>query len=262
MHFAGKRGEPNRARAVAKHGVGLASDQAITELERIMRKLSVGLVAVCMSISGQAFADIGEQGQLAVGAERMMGYTYGTQSSEPDGGTTTDKTSTFSLLGFMYNNYSFPRFAIDYFVTDGLSLGGSLVYANIGNTTEFEPDDGPSDESGSSTSIFVLAPRVGYVYMFTDGIGIWPRGGITYASQSFDDDDSDAESSQSNVALTIEAPFLFAPTDNIAFTAGPTIDYGLSYSGESTNSDGDTTKDEDTNPAHEFGLQAGLTVFF
>lgn len=231
-----------------------------------MRKLFIGLVAVGVLTSGQAFANPGEKGQLAVGAERMMGYSRSSQSSEDDSGESTRTYSNFSFLGRPFAGlgtpYGTPRIGVDYFPIDGLSVGGSLVYMRLGSSYEQEPSMGPSTESSSSTNIWLFAPRVGYALMFNDSVGIWPRGGVTYLNMSSHDDDDDSESSGSMLALSVEAPFLFAPRDNIAITAGPTIDYGLSTSSEYTDSEGNTTEDDTENPAHEFGIQAGLTVFF
>ena len=231
-----------------------------------MKALTVGLATVVILATGEAFADIGEQGQLAVGAERLTGFTHSSESSESDAGKTSTTYNTFSLLGMplagFVTSYSIPRIGVDYFATDGLSVGGSLMFMRVGFSTEYEPAMGPSMESGSSTNVWLFSPRVGYAYMFTDSIGIWPRGGLTYLRTSSSDDDDDSGSTTSAWALSIEAPFLFAAAENIAFTAGPTIDLGLSYSGENTDADGNTVEDEDTNPPHEFGLQAGITVFF
>ena len=232
-----------------------------------MNKLNVGLTMLgVMMISGQALADIGEQGQLAVGAERLTGFSHSWQSTEDDTATRTTSFNNFSLLGMPLGGlgtaYSFPRVGVDYFPIDGLSIGGSLTYTHLGSSYKVDPDMGPTVESSGSLNVFLIAPRVGYAFMFTDSIGLWPRGGITYIRSSSSSDDNDSASVASQFAFSVEAPFLFAPARNVAFTVGPTIDLGLSYSGEDTDADGNTTKDDATNPAHEVGLQAGLTVFF
>ncbi len=231
-----------------------------------MTKLSVGLVAVLVLTAGEAFADIGEQGQLAVGAERLTGYIHSSESTDEDGLKTSTTYDDFSLLGMplagLVTEYSYPRIGVDYFATDGFSVGGTLTYTHVGTNDELDPDVGPTVKASSSSNVFLIQPRVGYAYMFNESVGIWPRGGITYGRAWSSSDDDDSGSKSSVWALSLEVPFIFALADNVAVLAGPTLDYGFSYSGETTNPNGDTTEDNATNPPHEVGLQAGLTVFF
>ena len=68
------------------------------------------------------------------------------------------------------------------------------------------------------------------------------------------------DSSSNATYLSAEVALLLAPTQSVAITVGPTLDDGLSASGDQTQ-DGVTTKDDDE-PSKEFGAQAGLSVFF
>ena len=61
------------------------------------------------------------------------------------------------------------------------------------------------------------------------------------------------------VALTVEAPFAFTFFPHVVFTAGPTLDIGLSGS-ISEDLGGGQSASEDYS-ATEFGLQAGLLVY-
>lgn len=231
-----------------------------------MKHLGLGLLAASVLVSSQAFADPGDKGQLAVGAERLMGFTHSRHSSENDAGKQTTTYNNLTLLANpmsgLLTTYSIPRIAFDYFPTDGLSLGGAISYTRVGIDSKFEPAAGNTSEGGGTFSVFIVAPRIGYAHMFDDSIGIWPRAGITYVSTSTEDDDDDSGSEGSVMALSVEAPLLFAPAENVAITLGPTIDYGLSTSSESTDAEGNTTEDDDDNPSHEFGIQAGIVVFF
>jgi len=229
-----------------------------------MKHLGIGLLVASALVSSQALAEPGEKGQLAIGAERLMGFTHTSQTEEDEFGKETTSINNLTLLGSpmagFTTAYSFPRIAFDYFPTDGFSLGGSISYSRVGFNYETEPTTGEGSDDSSTLSTFTVSPRVGYAHMFSDSVGIWPRGGITYVTTSTEYDDSN--SNQSVLALSVEAPFLFTPVDNVAITLGPTIDYGLSTSGESTDSEGETTEDDDDSPPHEFGAQAGITVFF
>ncbi|HEY6727046.1 MAG TPA: hypothetical protein VI197_23595 [Polyangiaceae bacterium] len=229
-----------------------------------MKHLGLGFLAASVLVSGPALADPGEAGQLALGAERLMGFSHSRHSSESEFG---EQSSTYNNLTLLANPmagfvtaYSVPRVALDYFPTQGVSIGGAISYTRVGISSKLEPNMGESTESSGTLSMFIFSPRVGYAAMFSESVGIWPRAGITYLKSSTSDDDDESKSEGSAVALSIEAPLLFMPVDNVAITLGPTIDYGLSASGEDTDSEGNTTEDDD-NPAHEFGVQGGIVVF-
>lgn len=232
-----------------------------------MKNLEFGLLAATVLFSSQAFADPGEKGQLALGAERLTGFTHSRHSSDSDFGKQTTTYNNLTLLanpmsGFL-TAYSIPRVAFDYFPTDGFSLGGAISYTRVGINSELESTTGETTDGGSTLSLFVLSPRLGYAHMFSDSVGIWPRAGITYIKTGTSDNEDESESTGSALALSVEAPLLFTPLDNVAITLGPTIDYGLSESDESTDSEGNTVDDDDDDdPTHEFGVQAGITVFF
>lgn len=232
-----------------------------------MKFVGIAVVLVVALSSGQALADPGEAGQLAVAAERLTGFTYTTSSSEDDYGKRTTTVSNFHLLsnplsGFA-TAYSVPRVGVDYFVAPGVSLGGSLSYARIGVGYKEEPTGGPSTDYDSTLNLWSVSPRVGYAHMFSSGVGIWPRAGVTYIRTSTSYNEDDSESSGSALALTVEAPLLLAPAPNVAITLGPTIDFGLSTSSEEKDENGMVIDSNGTdNPPHEFGVQAGLTVFF
>jgi hypothetical protein len=110
--------------------------------------------------------------------------------------------------------------------------------------------DGTTFKSDDS---FLFAPRVGYMFAFTSIVGIWPRGGFTYRTLSAGD------TSQHDLALTLEAPFVFTVIPHVAFWAGPTLDVGLSGS-QSAPLPGGATRSVDLN-ATEIGIQTGLVGY-
>lgn len=223
------------------------------------------LLLVPVSAQAQEF---GTAGRFAISAERMFGVVHSTQSEDDEVAgvevTRRQSNTTISLLnnplGGLVSAYSAPRLAADYFVTDGLSIGAALGFAHSSSSTETEGEDTTVETDGPSTNTVLLAPRVGYAFMFDDAIGIWPRLGITYVNASSETDD--VESSASRLALTIEAPFVFAPLPHVAFTAGPTLDLGLSGSTEFDPSEpGEETEETDVK-ATDIGLQLGMLVYF
>jgi hypothetical protein len=159
--------------------------------------------------------------------------------------------------------HSVPRLGIDYFVIDGLSIGGTLIFLTQSTEGEFEPAGGPTvTVDGPSTTAFLFAPRVGYGVMFNDVVGLWPRGGITYYNVNIDDNDpppGDTETSDSGFAFTIEVPLVLSPAEHVALTVGPTIDIPLSGTRETTTAG---VSSEVDHTLFEFGIRAGLLAWF
>jgi hypothetical protein len=183
---------------------------------RIPIAIALGAALSLASASGWA-QEFGRQGTLAIAAERVFGLPYYEQVEVdygPPPGEVQDEWTTIGLAwGEQHTPYTRPRFAIDYFVIDGLSLGGSLAFASVSH--DRDPDGGDDDSHA-----FLFAPRVGYALPFGTVAGFWPRGGFTYASEGNGPD-------RSELALTAEAMFWIAPAEGVAFLVGPTFDFGL-----------------------------------
>ena len=210
----------------------------------------------------------GSAGQFAISADRLTGISHTTIKSELGEVEETQNMTTITLftntLGDRTSAYSAPRLGGDYFVTDGLSLGAAIGI--IHNTSALEREQGNSsmEIDGPSRTGFLFYPRVGYALMFQDNVGFWPRGGLTYASASSttegDDEDEESKISQSALALSLEALFVFSPVPHVAFTGGPTLDLGLSGSHEEDPAMGEG--EEYDIKATDIGLQFGITAFF
>lgn len=140
------------------------------------------------------------QGTFAVSAERLAasnfhfypgGFNWVNQFLGAPGATPFDT----------------PRVGFDYFVIDGLSIGGHLglgfyVWDNNGG-------------NGSDAWI-ALMPRVGYAFSLSDKIDFWPRLGFGVIA-------GDAAPNDTGV-LTLDAMFLYDLTKNVALEFGPAID--------------------------------------
>lgn len=145
----------------------------------------------------------GVSGQLAVSSDAGISISNTSQSGR--GGSTT----TLIL-----------RPAIDYFVTDNLSLGGflGLEYMKV-------PD-------GNSTT-FAIGPRIGYNIPFSPRFSIWPKAGLSFAhtSLSLDSTDpalADASTSSTSIALNLFAPIMLHPAEHFFIGFGPALDTDLS----------------------------------
>jgi hypothetical protein len=237
-----------------------------------MAKFTACLVfsAVCVAAPAVQAQDFGKEGQIAISAERLFGIAHTSQTDEIGDGEFNRSHTSISLLTTPFNSttptllpvgFSFPRVGGDYFVIDGLSLGGSLGVFTMSGEFENEVMGETQDGDTGSVNGFLLAPRVGYAFMFSDTFGIWPRGGITFLHAGYEAEDND-EGSSSVWALTIEAPLVIAPLPHVAFTVGPTLDLGVTGSTELDPADADEPTVDNDFSVWDLGLHAGMTVYF
>lgn len=222
------------------------------------RPFQCALVVTALLASSSAWAqDFGKKGQFAVSAERLFGITHTSARLSLPGGDQTNTVTGISLLSAplatsannaFWGGYGSPRVAGDYFVIDHLSLGAALGYSHASVTRP----QGNAEVTVSGDSV-TFAPRVGYAIAFTDLIGIWPRGGLSYRNFSAEN------SSTHDLAFTLEAPFTFNVVPHVVFWAGPTLDLGLSGSSKVEVGNGSVSTDFN---ATEIGLQTGLVAYF
>jgi hypothetical protein len=228
------------------------------------------LSAVLLAAPAAYAQDFGKEGQFAIGAERLFGVVHTSVTSEEGDLEATFSHTNISLLLSRSNSsgggefplgYSFPRIAADYFVIDGLSVGGSLgLYTHSGSLEVEFMGESEENDTGSITG-FLFEPRVGYAFMFSEMIGIWPRGGITYLSESAENADND-ERSSSALAITLECPLVINPVPHVVFGIGPTLDLGVTGSTENDPSEPMVPTSETDITMHDIGLQASLTAYF
>jgi hypothetical protein len=240
----------------------------------MIRRISSVAVALTVSLGAASAAaqaapgGFGSSGQFTIGAERMFGFQSASQTTETElAGVTTETTvsaTQFSFLGFNgvtpISVYSHPRIGFDYFVIDRLSVGGSIMFM----TRSTEVEGGGQTADGPSTTAFLFAPRAGYAFMFNETIGIWPRLGFTYYSLSNETETPTGsfEDSENGLALAIEGLFVIAPVQNFGFTVGPTIDVGLTGSVEDQGPPPGSPALESDRTVTEFGINAGIVVWF
>jgi len=244
--------------------------------------LLVAAGALLAAGAAQAQERFGQQGHMAFSADRLFGiYGYSaTTSYNGNGGEYEDSQSgthvnllwgNSSVAEFGINPHMMPRLSFDYFVIDGLSIGGSIGYATMGG--EQKPEKRPpgvglgESEDLPDTNLFAFAPRVGYAYMFTDIIGIWPRGGVTYARLHSEAQQGGAkyEVSSSAFSLDLEAMLVIVPKEHFAFVVGPVLDLGLTGSSKtkSTPPPNNVPNDWDQDvKLHTYGLAAGILGYF
>ena len=205
------------------------------------------LAALALLSPARARADAVDKGTFALGAERLTGMFH--SEEKLDSGASQGTTSLALLGNSGYSNvagaWQFPRVGLDGFIIDGLSLGGSFVVMHR------------APEGGSQTDLLV-APRIGFAYMFSRVVGIWPRFSLAYWHQWLNSDQGPGERRNHSFAFGIDVPLIIAPVKNFAITVGPLLD--VSFGGKQTadNGTGEATVDASFT---QFGLSAGVVGF-
>ncbi len=215
--------------------------------------------------------NIGNEGQLVFGVDRVMGLSIDSLKTSTPAGDVTLKSTTISLFGlpnsappsgsagFTAPSLMFPRLALDYFVVDGVSIGGNLVYAHSSGSIDTPAG---SNDTGS-TDVFGIAPRVGYAYQFDETFSIWPRAGITYASSTTTTKSAtggpDQETKWHGIDMNLEVLVGISPFEHFAILLGPYVDFPLS--GTATVPAGTTTADYDAKLT-SFGLTTSVVGYY
>lgn len=238
------------------------------------RALTLGVFLCTLSTAAFAQERFATAGRFAVGAERVFGYASTNTKVETEfqpGNVKYESDTTRTQLDFLArgnvnNPFVAPRIGFDYFVIDGLSIGGALAYYS----SEYDGDEtfgnNTDDIDKETNSGWAIAPRVGYCFMFTEMIGLWPRGGFTYASGKEETDPAnppnapDQQFEASVLDLTLEGMLVITPVPHAGFMVGPTLELPLSGSGETDV--GGTKQDLDEIKITTIALQAGVFAWF
>jgi hypothetical protein len=179
--------------------------------------LTIGSIAATTLVAPLASAQtsFGQQGDFGFAIERAMGLYSGRQRWNTAGPDIVNDTSAveIGIGGRLPHPTAMTRIGIDGFVADHLSLGGSIGYASYGDDLD--------------ASVFLFAPRIGYFAGISRHVGFWARGGFSYYAE-----DLGGAGDRSQLVLTAEAQFTFAPNDGFAFLVGPVMDLGLAGSWE------------------------------
>jgi opacity protein-like surface antigen len=191
--------------------------------------------------------NIGRTGQFIFGMERVTGIFFDQQLITYKDQTTgasqkfTFKNTSFGLLGLDSASPSaLPRFALDYVIFEGITVGGSFVLSTRGmsvggGSPSAQPPAPPPTSNADGLTLFGNA-RVGYAYAFDSTFGIWPRAGLAYASSSARSELRDPSTGKSLGTYEYKANFgtvnlelllAISPIKNIVLTAGPYVDVGI-----------------------------------
>src|ERR1700722_19031371 len=156
------------------------------------------LFATLPARAADSDAQFGERGEFIISADRLMGlfdYTS-TKLTLQDNSSASANYSSFALLqnpmGTTLNAgvgtggtadiapYNVPRLSFDYTVIPHLTVGGSfVVFYTPGASTTATASNGVSvTQDTTKTSLFGIAPRVGYILNFSRLFSFWPRAGV------------------------------------------------------------------------------------
>jgi hypothetical protein len=230
--------------------------------------------------------NIGNAGQIVIGAERLAGVFVDQADVETTntafGTTITAEVSASTTTVSVFGNSpggptSVPRLALDFFVIQGLSLGGSFIYLTRSGDVESTTDDGSqsvtSEDELATQSLFVLAPRIGYAVAFDETFAFWPRVGISYSADVTEDEDEVDDGLGGTIIvtdtttlkatqLTLEALLVVSPFEGFALAGGPFYDVGLGGSFEREIDAPGAVNIEGDYRATAFGFTVGMLAYF
>ena len=166
-----------------------------------------GVIGLSTLLTSPALAQpFYEHGEVSVSLERVFGIHYEHEERDnpapiPD----TDSDSTVFGIGWYapLTPLMWARAAVDVFVIDQLSVGGSLA---------FYGQSGDAEDNG-----ILFAPRVGYAIPLSRIFTFWPRGGISFYDVG----------NRSLFGISFEAMFVASPQPSWGVLFGPTIDLGF-----------------------------------
>jgi hypothetical protein len=144
----------------------------------------------------------GSQGQLAISGDANADFLG--RSVSNNGGSSWE----FNLHP-----------AADYFVIQGLSIGGFLDYTH----TSTSSSDALGHSTTDTTDSFGIGARVGYNIPFSDALSWWPKGGLEFVHTS-------NAGAGSVLTLVLFAPLLYHPVSHFFFGLGPIVSTDLSSS--------------------------------
>ena len=189
--------------------------------------------------------NIGQRGQFIFGVERVTGLFLDRQKITYTDETTdkeyehTFKATTIGLLGVDSSSPSaMPRFALDYVVASGFTVGGSVMLSTRGLSSDGTCGQQPPapHTAGSDGYTLLGAARVGFAYAFDSTFAIWPRGGFSYSTSTSEINGTNPntgaptgtyESRASFGNLNLELLGALSPIKHIVVLAGPYVDVGL-----------------------------------
>jgi hypothetical protein len=243
-------------------------------MKNLLKPLLAASVASCLfGTTREAAAgplDFDRNNFFIATGERMFGLGLSSTKTEVTAGNTTTTITTsdtgIGLLTPAANNpFNTPALGLHYSVIPALTLGASLGLTRLTSKTTTEIGSNKTETKGDPTTTLLLAPRVGYIFFFSNAFYLWARGGISYyqssssGEQTVGTQTTKTESTTSALALSLDPMFVFTPVARFGFLFGPVLDYGVSGKSKTETTIGtNTTPNEVDFKTTNFGFQFGL----
>ena len=240
--------------------------QAFPTVRGVVFAVGVFVAAVLVLASEKAaFAqgarNFGDQGQLAITAENLFGFSM--ERIGIDQPNNTERSETFTNFGLFHRatNFRGPWVGAHYFVIPNLSIGATLgILTTGGSTTQTNSSGTTVTTDKASGFTFVAIPKVGYALMMTNALGFWFRGGPGVYTSTSSSPNTDASSNTTFWFLSLDALFVVTPVQNFGFYVGPQGNFSFAGSSSSTNNSGVTVSQDST--FRSFSIDAGIFGHF
>jgi hypothetical protein len=242
--------------------------------------LAVAVLLIPLLIPAEALAqrDANAMGsKYTLSVDQLAGFRIGAVNA---GVGSANGFSYAGPIGVVHQSYTEHRFnntgddvtrtttiwfapSADIFVFDfPLSIGALFEISSTSGSLERQRNGtGITDtfDLATTTNITFL-PRIGYLIVIADRFGIWPRGGVGYASRQLADPNNPGDKFGAHGFITdIDVGFLWRPVDNVFLRLGPEIAFSLG--GSHTATAGGTTTSADAS-IFQIGLLGGIGVMF
>lgn len=224
---------------------------------------------------------LGEKSQLIISGDRLFPlFSYTSASVNlPNDQEVSVNASNISLMygreSFRddvgaFNPHTTPRVAFDFTVIKGLTVGGAVVVAfGLGGESSSRQGAQTTSTDAPTTTVFGLAPRVGYIIPIGEVLAFWPRGGFSFYSISSKEDlrqggqPSTRTTTNSVFSIDLDPQFMIVPLQHFFFSAGPLVTIPLTGSSSVETQTGGvtTTVDRDLSVFH-IGLSVGIGGWF
>jgi hypothetical protein len=206
--------------------------------------------------------------RFMVGLERassVAGYSSSTTfRDEPEVVTSGVEASIVGQVEQeAYTPLVMPRLSLDARLANGLSIGLAFGYAARSARRHVEGMDPvlPSSES------VLIAPRVGWLKPLSSNVGLWLKGGPTWAMRAGSEPSSEPGSrrtvEQRQWALSLEPQLVFMPLRHVGLSVGGAFDLGFDGENKVTYRSGhEQTTSRLDETVSTYGITLGLLALF
>jgi hypothetical protein len=175
--------------------------------------------------------------------------------------------SDTSVAGNNSDVYAIPRLAFDYTVIDHLSVGGSLGYLNRSGKTETTTMGVTTSRDNPTGYAILFSPRVGWVLPLSPMVAFWPRLGVTYfvastSSTNMATPPTTTKTTLNGFAFSLDPQLVITPVPHVGITVGPMLDLPLSGRLKVERTGAMNNLTESSAKITNYGLAAGLLVYF